>query len=209
MGDVFDELRAAILRGDYAPLQRLIETDLVERYGTTRSVLRNAFTRLATEGLIELQPNRGARVRQISAEEAIEITEIRRAVESLVAARAAARVTDEEIAELRTLGDRMSAAVAQMDMLGYSELNAQLHSTLRRIADHHTATRIIDQLHGQMVRHQFRLALVPGRPSVSLPEHLAIIDAVCARAPRRAEQAMRAHLDSVLKMLTAAVTPST
>lgn len=209
MGDVFDELRAAILRGDYAPLQRLIETDLVERYGTTRSVLRNAFTRLATEGLIELQPNRGARVRQISAEEAIEITEIRRAVEALVAARAAARVTDEEIAELRTLGDRMSAAVAQMDMLGYSELNAQLHSTLRRIADHHTATRIIDQLHGQMVRHQFRLALVPGRPSVSLPEHLAIIDAVCARAPRRAEQAMRAHLDSVLKMLTAAVTPST
>ncbi|HEX6360262.1 GntR family transcriptional regulator [Actinophytocola sp.] len=202
MGDMFDELRAAILRGEYAPLQRLIETDLVQRYNTSRSVLRNAFTRLATEGLIELQPNRGARVREISVDEAIEITEIRRAVEGLVAARAAERVTDDEVTELRALGDRMRAAVENLDMLGYSELNAQLHSTVRRIAHHGTATRIISQLHGQMVRHQFRLALVPGRPSVSLPEHLAIIDAVCARDPRRAEQAMHTHLDSVLKMLT-------
>jgi DNA-binding GntR family transcriptional regulator len=206
MSDVFGELRRAILRGEYAPLQRLIETELIERYGTTRSVVRTALTRLATEGMVELQPNRGARVRQISAEEAIEITEIRRAVEALVAARAAERITDEEITELRALGPAMRAAVANMDMLGYSELNARLHSTIRRIADHHTATRVIEQLHGQMVRHQFRLALVPGRPSVSLPEHLAIIDAVCARDPEQAERAMHTHLDSVLTMLATVVT---
>jgi DNA-binding GntR family transcriptional regulator len=199
--DVFDELRAAILRGEYVPRQRLIETELTEHYGTTRTVLHNALTRLATEGLVELQPNRGARVREISADEAIEITEIRRAVEALVAARAAQRVTDAEIGELRELGEAMTAAVANMDMLGYSELNARMHGTVRRIAQHTTATRIIEQLHGQMVRHQFRLSLVPGRPSVSLPEHLAIIDAVCARAPQQAEQAMHTHLDSVLRML--------
>jgi DNA-binding GntR family transcriptional regulator len=204
---VYDELRGAILRGEYAPLQRLIEAELIERYGTTRFALRNALTRLAAEGLIELQPNRGARVRRISAEEAIEITEIRRAVEALVAARAAARVTDEEIAELRDLGEAMSSAVAGLDMLGYSDLNARLHGTVRRIARHHTATRLIEQLHGQMVRHQFRLAFVPGRPSVSLPEHLAIIDAICARDPQRAERAMHAHIDSVLKMLTTVATP--
>lgn len=202
MSEVVDELRAAILRGEYAPLQRLIETELVERYGTSRFVLRNALTRLATEGLVELQPNRGARVRQISAEEAIEITELRRAVESLVAARAAERITDEEITELRDLGESMTDAVTNLDMLGYSELNAKLHGCVRRIARHRTATRLIEQLHGQMVRHQFRLAFVPGRPSVSLPEHLAIIDAVCSRDPDRAERAMRAHLDSVLKTLT-------
>ena len=207
MSDVYDELRGAILRGEYAPLQRLIEAELIERYGTTRFALRNALTRLAAEGLIELQPNRGARVRQISAEEAIEITEIRRAVEALVAARAAERVTDEEIAELRALGEAMSSAVAGLDMLGYSDLNARLHGAVRRIARHHTATRLIEQLHGQLVRHQFRLAFVPGRPSVSLPEHLAIIDAICARDPERAERAMHAHIDSVLKMLTTVTTP--
>jgi DNA-binding GntR family transcriptional regulator len=203
MSDLFTELRAAILRGEYAPRQRLIETELTERYATTRFVLRNALTRLATEGLVELQPNRGARVREISVEEAIEITEIRRAVEGLVAARAAERITDEEIAEVRALGAEMSAVVANADMLRYSELNAQLHGTIRAIARHPSATRIIEQLNGQMVRHQFRLSLVPGRPSVSLPEHLAIIEAVCARDPEEAERAMRAHLTSVIDALAA------
>jgi DNA-binding GntR family transcriptional regulator len=209
MNDVLMELRAAILRGEYAPRQRLIETELVEQYETSRFVLRNALTRLANEGLVELQPNRGARVREISVEEAIEITEIRRAVEGLVAARAAERITDDEIAEIRALGEEMTTAVERADMLRYSELNAQLHGKVRSIARHSSATRMIEQLNGQMVRHQFRLSLVPGRPSVSLPEHLAIIEAVCARDPQKAEGAMRAHLTSVLDALAAIATPST
>lgn len=202
MSDVQTELRAAILRGEYGPRQRLVEAELAERFATTRFLLRTALHRLATEGLVELQPHRGARVREISAQEAIEITEIRRAVESLVAARAAERITDEEIAELRTLGTAMTEAVRRADMLRYSELNAQMHAHLRTIARHPTANRIIEQLNGQMVRHQFRLSLVPGRPSVSLPEHLAIIETVCARDPDAAEHAMRAHLTNVLQALT-------
>ena len=203
MSDVLAALRGAILRGDFAPRQRLIESELVERYATSRFALRNALTRLATEGLVELQPNRGARVRESSVAEAIEITEIRRAVEGLVAARAAERVTDDEIAELRALGREMTAVVESADMLRYSDLNAQLHGKVRAIARHGSATRIIEQLHGQMVRHQFRLSLVAGRPAVSLPEHLAIIDAICARDPDEAERAMHTHLTSVLKALAA------
>jgi DNA-binding GntR family transcriptional regulator len=96
----------------------------------------------------------------------------------------------------------MSGALRNADPVRYSELNALLHSKLRSIARHATANRILEQLNGQIVRHQFRLSLVPGRPSVSLPEHLAIIDAVCARDPESAELAMRAHLTSVLDALT-------
>jgi DNA-binding GntR family transcriptional regulator len=80
------ELRAAILRGEYSPRQRLIETELAEQYGTSRFVIRNALAQLANEGLVEIQPNRGARVREVSVQEALEITEIRRAVEGLIAA---------------------------------------------------------------------------------------------------------------------------
>ena len=201
MSDILAELRTAILRGEYAPRQRLIETELTERYATSRFILRNALTRLAGEGLVELQPNRGARVREIFLDEAIEITEIRRVVESLVAARAAQRITDDEIVELRALGAAMTAAVQSADMVRYSDLNAQFHGKIRAIARHGSALRIIDQLNGQMVRLQFRLSLVPGRPSVSLPEHLAIIEAVCARDPDSAERAMHAHLTSVLDAL--------
>jgi DNA-binding GntR family transcriptional regulator len=203
MSDVLDELRAAILRGEYAPRQRLIESELVEQYDTSRFVLRNVLTRLANEGLVELQPNRGARVREISVQEAIEITEIRRAVEGFVAARAAERIADDEIADVQALGAEMTAAVERADMMRYSELNARLHGRVRSIAGHTSATRILEQLNGQMVRHQFRLSLVPGRPSVSLPEHLAIIDAICARDSDGAERAMRVHLTSVLDALAA------
>jgi len=199
--DVRSQLREAILRGVYAPRQRLIEADLAEEYGASRFTLRNALIQLASEGLVELQPNRGARVREITVDEAIEITEIRQAVESLVAARAAEKVSDEQIVFLRQVGDDMRAAVDRNDFMRYSELNSTLHSTLRDIANHSASTRVLEQLHGQMVRHQFRLFLVPGRPSLSLPEHLAIIDGVCARDPEAASAAMGIHVGSVITTL--------
>lgn len=199
--DVRSQLRDAILKGSYAPRQRLIEADLAEEYGASRFTLRNALIQLAADGLVELQPNRGARVREITVEEAIEITEIRHAVESLVAARAAEKVSDEQISFLRQLGDDMRAAVDQNELMRYSELNTTLHSTLRVIAGHSSATRVLEQLHGQMVRHQFQLFLVPGRPGTSLPEHLAIIDGVCRRDPDAARAAMGAHVESVITTL--------
>ncbi|WP_337458936.1 GntR family transcriptional regulator [Microbacterium sp. KHB019] len=199
--DVRSQLRDAILRGAYAPRQRLIEADLAEEYGASRFTLRNALIQLASEGLVELQPNRGARVREITVDEAIEITEIRQAVESLVAARAAEKVSDEQIAFLRQVGDDMRGAVDRNDFMRYSELNSTLHSTLRDIANHSASTRVLEQLHGQMVRHQFRLFLVPGRPNLSLPEHLAIIDGVCARDPEAAGAAMGIHVGSVITTL--------
>lgn len=201
--DVLAQLRAAILRGEYAPRQRLIEADLADRYGASRFVLRNALTQLAGEGLVELQPHRGARVRELTVGEAIEITEIRRAVEAMLAARAAENMTDAASAELAQLGEDMSAAVSSGDILRYSELNATLHGRVRELAAHTTGTRIVEQYSAQMVRHQFRLALVPGRPATSLPQHLEIVEALRARDPERAQAAMHAHLSSVLSVLTA------
>lgn len=201
--DVHAQLREALLRGAYAPRQRLIEADLAEEYSASRFTLRNALIQLASEGLVELQPNRGARVREISVEEATEITEVRQHLEALVAARAAARISDDEIDALGSLGEDMCAAVERGELLRYSELNATLHATLRDIAAHSTATRLLEQLNGQMIRHQFRLALVPGRPSVSLPEHLAIIEAVRSRDPDRAREAMARHVSSVITTLQA------
>lgn len=199
--DVRNQLRDAILRGAYAPRQRLIEADLAAEFKASRFTLRNALIQLEAEGLVELQPNRGARVREITVEEAIEITEIRQSVEALVAARAAERITDEQIDFLRSLGAEMREAVDRNELMRYSELNASLHGTLREIAHHATADRVLTQLHGQMVRHQFRLFLLPGRPSTSLPEHLAIIDGVCGRDPESARNAMVAHTGSVITTL--------
>jgi DNA-binding GntR family transcriptional regulator len=196
-------LRAAILAGEYAPKQRLVEVDLCERFGTSRFVLRAALQELAAQGLVEFQRNRGARIREVSLPEAIEITEIRILLEGLLAARAAERVTTSESAALRQVVKDMRTAVGTSELLAYSELNGRLHSLIRDLADHQTASRLLRQLRDQTLRHQFSLSLVPGRPAVSLPQHEAIVAAIVARDPERAEQAMQSHLQSVIEALRA------
>jgi DNA-binding GntR family transcriptional regulator len=200
---VTDALRAAILRGEFAPRQRLVEVDLCERFSTSRFLLRNALHELSAQGLVEFQRNRGARVRDISLDEAIEITEVRMLLEGLLAARAAERVTKAEAAVLRGIVKDMRVAVDKSELLAYSELNARLHATIRDIAAHETAARLLRQLRDQTVRHQFSLSLVPGRPTVSLPQHEAIAAAVTAREPAHAEQAMHEHLQSVVEAFRA------
>lgn len=201
---VIAALQAAILRGDYAPRQRLIEADLCAELGASRFAVRTALRALVAEGLIEVQPNKGARIREIPLAEAAEITEVRMALESLVAARAADRVTGADKTELRSIVADMRRAVRAGELLRYSELNARLHAAIRGAAAHATATRILEQLRGQLVRHQFRLALQPGRPAISLAQHERIVSAICASDPAAAELAMREHLASVLQAFQSA-----
>jgi DNA-binding GntR family transcriptional regulator len=195
---VTEALWVAILAGEYAPNQRLIEIDLCERFVTSRFVLRCALQELAAQGLVEFQRNRGARVRDISLAEAVEITEVRILLEGMVAARAVERVTEPDAAMLRRIVKDMRAAVDRSELLNYSDLNARLHGAIRDIAAHETASRVLCQLRDQTSRHHFSLYLVPGQSAVSLPQYEAIVAAITAREPEEAERAMRSHLRSVL-----------
>lgn len=201
--DITAAIRKAIVQGDFAPNQRLVEADLSEQFGVSRGGVRAALFELTNEGLVERIQHRGARVRAVTLDEAIEISEVRMAVEGLCAAKAAEHVTDEQVTELRGFDEAMRTAVADGHVLQYSELNKALHGRIIEISGQHTAAEVLRRLRAQNVRHQFRLALVPGRPNVSLAEHLAIIDAICGRAPEAAERAARAHLTSVIKALRA------
>jgi DNA-binding GntR family transcriptional regulator len=196
----------AILSGDVAPGQRLVEEELAGMLGVTRASLRAALIDLAAEGLVERVPNRGARVRVVSTEEAVAITECRMALEALCAAKAAQNVTDEEAAQLRELGRNLTRAVADGNPLKYSELNRELHRRVGVISRQAVAVGLLERLHAQIVRHQFQLALRPGRPETSLGEHLAILNAIADRRPADAELAARRHLGSVIEALRAAGT---
>ncbi|MGH3256516.1 MAG: GntR family transcriptional regulator [Streptosporangiaceae bacterium] len=196
-----ERLRQAILAGDMAPGQRLVEEELAGMLAVTRASLRGALFDLAAEGLVERIPNRGARVRVITIGEAVAITECRMALEGLCAAKAAELVTDAEAMRLHQLGEQMQSSVADGESLKYSELNHELHRLVREISDQAVAARLLERLNGQLVRHQFRLSLRPGRAQVSLPQHLAIIAAITGRRPAEAEQASREHLHSVIAAL--------
>jgi DNA-binding GntR family transcriptional regulator len=198
---VVESVRQGILEGDFAPGQRLVESELSESLGVSRGAVRAALFDLAHEGLVERIANRGARVRVVSVEEALQITEVRMAVEGLCAAKAAERITDDEIEELRALGEDMKACVERGDVVRYSRLNQRLHDSVIAISAQPIAGEVIARLRARNVRHQFRLAYRAGRPQVSLPEHLAMIDAVCRRESAEAERATRLHLQSVLDAL--------
>ena len=204
----FATIRQAILSGDLAPGRRLVEEDLAGSLGVTRQSLRAALLDLTADGLVERVPNRGARVRIVTTEEAVAITECRMALEALCAVKAALRITDSGAAQLRELGENLRRSVADGNSLRYSELNRELHRRIGVISEQHVAIGLLDRLHAQLVRHQFQLALRPGRPEVSLAEHLAILEAVADRRPNDANLAVRAHLASVIEALQAVHQPT-
>jgi DNA-binding GntR family transcriptional regulator len=195
---LLDTLRTAIYRGELTSGQRLVETDVADRYGTSRGAVREALVLLSNEGLVTRQRNRGAMVRPVSFEEAIEITEVRAALEGLCAALAAGAATKQDRRKLRAIGQSMSDAVRQGDVVTYSTVSQQVHTTVREIARQKTASEILDRLRYQSVRYQFSVALLPGRPAQGLKEHLSIIDAVISGDSDAAERTMREHLISVI-----------
>jgi DNA-binding GntR family transcriptional regulator len=196
-----DALRKAILDGVYLPGERLVEALLCEQFGAGRFIIRAALADLAAEGLVEVRRNKGAHVRKISFDEAVEITEVRMVLEGLVAARAATLVTDEQASELDEIVLLMRRAVAASEFRRYSELNQRLHRLIQSIAQHRTADRLVETMRAQLVRHQYTLSLLPGRPAESLPQHERIVEAIRARSPKAAEKAMRDHIASVIEAL--------
>lgn len=201
--ECYTQLREAIMRGEFQPNERLIEMDLAQSLGAGRAAVRTALARLEQEGLVQRERYRGARVRLISETEAIEILEARAVLEGLAVRHAALNATTDDIAALRALLDELAQRLAESDLLGYSNVNARLHQELLRIANHATVSRLLDMLKSQNVRFQFRTILVPGRPHHSYQEHTAIVEAVAAHDPDRAELAMRAHLSHVVEALKA------
>lgn len=199
--DLTRRIRDAILDGRFVPNQRLIEADLSENFDASRASVRTALMNLASEGIVERMPNRGARVRAISVAEAIEIVEARIGLESLCARKAAEKITDETADELSALREQIETAVGMGDLVGYARLNQDLDRRLREISGHTTAMRLLERLHAQSARHQFRLAYAPGRAQRSAPEHVAIIDAVLARDADAAERATREHLGGIIELL--------
>lgn len=199
--EAYERLREDLLTGRLMPGQRLVEAELVESLGVSRAIVRATLSRLAHEGLVDKEPNRGARVRMVTEEEAIEITQVRAMLEGLAARQAALNATIEDVEAMRELLAEMRVLLSQNDLLGYSDCNSRLHRRIMQASGHATAQRLIANLRAQMVRFQYRTILVPGRPNESLAEHTALVDAIVARDADKAEATMRTHLLHVIDNL--------
>jgi len=183
----YDALRAAIVRGDLGPNARLVEAEISTTFEMSRGAVRTALIRLEQEGLVVREPHRGARVRQVSDGEAVEILQARAVLEGLVARQAAERIDAAGAARLQACLERQRELLGLGDLLGASDANADLHAALLELSGHGTALRLIRDLSSQTVRYQYRTILIPGRSAASVSEHAAIVEAVIAGRPDDAE----------------------
>src|SRR3954454_5474706 len=140
--DGYQALRAAIVSGELLPSERLVEEDLARRLGLGRAAVRMALVRLEHDGLVERERNRGARVRRVSESEAVEILEVRAALESLAARKAAARATPKDVRTLRAILREMGAKRERGDLIAVSDANARLHRRIVEISGHDTVRRL-------------------------------------------------------------------
>lgn len=197
----YRQLKHDILAGVYTPRQRLVETDMAPALGVSRATLRAVLVLLQHEGLVEIQPNRGARVRAFSVEEAAENLQVREVLEGLAAALAAQQVTAEQLATLRNIVMEMETTLASGDLLGLLPLASRFHQIIIDAAAQTFITQLLNMLQAPLIRHQFRIIMVPGRKEAALSEFRAILDRIEARDAAGAEQAMRRHMAALRKGL--------
>jgi phosphonate utilization transcriptional regulator len=188
------ELERMILSGELAPGEKLTEMALATRLGVSRGPLREAFRMLEEAGLVRTEKNRGVFVRDIPIDEAIEIFDLRAAMDELVGRQLAVSISAPQLKEVRALVDAMERAVKADDTRGYHLLNLQFHDRLVEIAGNRKLTAIYRKLIKELSLFR-RLNLADGwLLPISAGEHRGIVKAIASGDPEAAGKAMFEHV---------------
>lgn len=199
--DAHAKLRALILAGHFAPNARITEAELTRLLEVSRGTVRSVVVRLAQEGYLTREPNRGVRARLFSVDEAVAVLEAREFLEAALAGKCAERATEDEIAVLSAIWEEMRGADYAGDAATYSRLNRRFHRHIRLTARQPILAGFVDQLVYPLIMRQFRdQARLHPRTS-SLDEHQAILAAIQTRNPDGAAAAMRHHVSSARRAL--------
>jgi DNA-binding GntR family transcriptional regulator len=193
-GAVTNRLRAMIVEGALAPGVRLNERILCEQLAVSRTPLREAFKTLAVEGLIELLPNRGAVVAQMSIEDIEQTFEVMSALEGLSGQLACQRITDDQVAEIKALHYEMLAAHARRDLTSYYRINHSIHDRINAAANNAVLTATYLQINQRIQSLRFRSNFNQEKWDFAVKEHGAMLEAL----ERRDGEALRILLQQHL-----------
>jgi len=200
-----DRLRDSIVQGRLAAGARLNERLLTAELGVSRTPLREAFKVLATEGLVELLPNRGAIVSQMDPARLAESLAVMGALEALAGELACGSATDAQINEIRALHYEMLAYHARNDLAGYFKFNQAIHLKIVKYSGNTVLYNIYRQLNGNVRRARYMANLSKERWDAAVREHGEILAALSARDVKRIKALLSDHLahklDSVLAAL--------
>lgn len=193
---VFNTLRQAILKGELAPGERLMEIQLAERLGVSRTPIREAIRKLELEGLVLMIPRKGAEVAKISEKSLRDVLEVRRSLEELAIELACQRMTPEEVAELELKQDLFRNAVTTGKPMDIAETDEAYHDVIYKGTCNDRLIQMINNLREQMYRYRLEYIKDEDKRQVLLLEHDHILKAVRQRRVEEAKVAMREHIDN-------------
>jgi len=198
---VYEELKIQILTGAIVPGTRMMEVDLAEEMGVSRTPIREAIRKLEKEGLVTIEPRRGAYASMISTQDMVEILEVRQDLEGLAAYFAASRMSPVEMEELREVADRYNAAVKEGSMKDMIRYDTQFHRMIVDSCNNKILVNMVEQLQELVLRFQY-IYYDNFRRADNMPaEHREIIEAIASGDEDRARAAADVHIDRLKQLV--------
>ncbi|MGJ7457718.1 GntR family transcriptional regulator [Halomonas sp. RA08-2] len=198
--EVADRILDLIEQGELASGDRIPERELCERFGVSRTPLREALKVLASEGAVELLPNRGARVRQLTLKMVKDTYDLMGALEGLAGELACQHITNEEITEIRDLHGRMIGHYRNRELADYFRVNRQIHEGILAASHNEALLEMYSNLSQRVKRVRYSKQMTDAFWQQAVEDHEAMIEALKQRDGRRLGQILRDHLCNKLEV---------
>lgn len=202
---VFNTLRQAILRGELKPGERLMEIQLANKLGVSRTPIREAIRKLELEGLVLMIPRKGAEVAEITEKNMLDVLEVRRALEELAVKLACERITEEEIQELKDAADAFQKILSEKDITKIAEADEAFHDVIFKSTGNDRLIQLLNSLREQMYRYRLEYLKREEYHPQLLEEHQQIIERITSKDQSEAAELIDRHIgnqvDVMLEMI--------
>ena len=202
---VCEHIREAIFNGVFAPGERLMEIQMADEMGVSRTPVREAIRKLEMEGFVVMIPRRGTYVSNMSIKDINDVYEIRISLDTLAAGLAAERISDEELEELQRLLVKVGHAIEENDMAKVVEADIEFHDVLYRASRNERLRNIINNLREQITVIRGVSMRYPGRLKDTQEEHRRLVESIAARNVEKSQEAARIHLENAERTLMIAM----
>lgn len=193
---VFNTLRQAILRGELKPGERLMEIQLANKLGVSRTPIREAIRKLELEGLVLMIPRKGAEVAKISEKNLRDVLEVRRSLEELAIELACQRMSQEDIEALEQAQEAFKTAIAKGEAMAIAQTDEQYHDVIYQGTRNDKLVQMLGNLREQMYRYRLEYIKDEDKRQVLVVEHEHILAALKVRGLEEAKRAAREHIDN-------------
>lgn len=191
---VYEELKLQILTGSIVPGTRMMEVELAEEMGVSRTPIREAIRKLEKEGLVTIEPRRGAYASRISTEDMVEILEVRQDLEGLAAFFAASRMSKENLNKLRTVSEQYNKAVEEGNMSDMIRYDTMFHRLIVDSCSNKILVHMVEQLQEMVLRFRYIYYDNFKRAEHMPAEHQAILEAIAEGDEEKAREAADVHI---------------